>query len=109
MSAAMAGSRLFYFGTNEEVRLGDRVRIRRWIRKDLEGVVCYIPGVSPKHPELNSKDMPQWAIRIADGSLLLIGYAPDHRLGQPDRSVILVARGSAGGGDRGVLPTEKLE
>ena len=48
----MIGSRLFYFGTQEEVRLADRVAIRRLLRKELQGTVTYIPGISPQHGDL---------------------------------------------------------
>lgn len=81
-------SGLFYHGSKEEVRLGDRVRLRRWFRRPLDGVVCYIPGLSPVHPEIGSD---QWAIRVADGSLRVTVYSP--REAQPRQHIELVARG----------------
>ena len=49
MRSTDAGSitRLCYHGTNVEIRPGDRVRLKRWFRSPLDGVVCYLPGVSP--------------------------------------------------------------
>jgi hypothetical protein len=83
------GSRLFYYGTRDDVRLGDRVSIRRWLRGALEGVVCHIPGISPTHPELKRK----WAIELADGSLRVMVYSPDEA--QPRRKFRLIRRGDA--------------
>lgn len=81
-------SRLFYYGTREEVRLGDRVQIRRWFRRSLAGVVCHIPGVSPTHRELQR----EWAVQLEDGSLRVMVYSPDEA--QPQRKITLVGRGS---------------
>jgi hypothetical protein len=89
-SDAPRSSGLFYHGTKEEVRLGDCVRLRRWIRRPLEGVVCYIPGLSPVHPEIGSD---QWAIRLSDGSLSVTVYSP--REAQPRPHIELVARGES--------------
>ena len=87
-------SRLFYYGTDDEVRLGDRIRIRRWFRRSLEGVVCYIPGESPRHPEMESAYWgATWAIQLPDGSLRVLAYLPDQI--QPRRKFRLVARGAS--------------
>ncbi len=98
------GSGLFYFGTKEEVRLGDRVRVKRWLRKDLEGVVCYIPGCGPIHPDL---DVPEdgfqdWAIKLDDGMFLTAIYAPEHA--QPKKSIVLIGRGHG----ESLSPDERL-
>jgi hypothetical protein len=82
-------SRLFYHGTQDEVRLGDHVRIRRWLRRPLEGVVCYIPGLSPLHRELPR----EWAIQLPDGSLRVMVYSPDEA--QPRRKFELIERDAA--------------
>jgi hypothetical protein len=88
------GSRLFYFGTNEEVRLGDRVLMRRWLFRNIVGTVCYIPGISPLHSELGDD---QWAIRGDHGTVWAMGYFPDDkRYGQPRRRLVLLERGSGG-------------
>ena len=99
---AAPGSKLYYFGTREEVRLGDIVRIRRWLRRDLEGTVCYIPGVSPKNKSIEFEDVKQWGIRLRDGAVLLTIYAPEHV--QPTKDVEFVSRGEGGG----LEPDEEL-
>lgn len=82
-------SGLFYAGTKDEVRLGDRVRVKRWLRSHLEGVVSYVPGLSRYRRALGSD---QWAIRLADDdSDLLLVYAPDQV--QPPDKIVLVERG----------------
>lgn len=98
-----AGSGLFYHQAKEEVRLGDRVKIRRWIRRDLEGTVCYLPGISPLHQELEYEDVKQWAIRTDDGSVYPILYDPERF--QPPKHIILLARSDK----PGLQPTDHLE
>lgn len=86
----MIGSRLFYFGTQEEVRLADRVAIRRLLRKELQGTVTYIPGISPKHGDLEYEDVRQWAITCENGSTYPILYDPDNV--QPPKKIRLIGR-----------------
>lgn len=86
-------SGLFYFGTRDEVRLGDRVRVKRFLRRADEGVVCYIPGMSAPHRELEFGGMRRWAIQKPDGSLLVMAFAP-HQSGAR-RGIELVARGAS--------------
>jgi len=95
-------SRLFY-RTGEEVKLGDRVRMKRFLRRDLEGKVCYLPGISPRHDELEYEDVKQWAIRTDDGSVYPILYDPENF--QPPKRIVFVARTD----DQGLQPSEVLE
>src|SRR3569832_2509167 len=87
-------SGLFYHGTSDEVQLGDRVRLKRWFRPDLPGVVCYIPGISPRHSDLEYEGIRQWAIRCDDGSMRPMNYDPDVPGDQPPKNIFLVGRGS---------------
>jgi hypothetical protein len=100
-SDAPQTSGLYYHGTQDEVRLGDRVRLRRWFRRPLEGVVCYVPGLSPHHREIGAH---QWAIRLADGSLSVTAYSP--RQAQPRPHIELVDRGEP---PPSLDPTKRLE
>lgn len=93
MSEREVSSRLFYHGTNEEVRLGDRIRIRRFLFLVVEGVVCYIPGASPKHPDMEYDDYQFWAIQLKDGQIRQILYSPDEL--QPGRETRLLSRGES--------------
>ncbi len=99
------GSPLFYYGTTEEVQLGDHVRLRRRFRTDLKGVVSYIPGFSKMHSELEYDDVKQWAIRCDDGTIRAMAYYPNTPYGQPPKHIVLEARGSG----REILPNELLE
>ena len=92
-----------FYTTGEEVRLGDRIRIKRMIRRDQEGVVCYLPGISPRHPELEYEYVQQWAIKLDDGTVLAFGYNP--KKFQPKKHIILLGRTQA----MGIGPDEKLE
>jgi hypothetical protein len=89
------GSGLYYYGTDIEVRLGDRVQIRRLFRKPLAGVVCYIPGLSPPVDELEDSSMGEWAIRHPDGSITRMIYLPSRA--QPPKSNVFVSRGDLSG------------
>lgn len=100
----MHGSRLYYWRTSDEVRLGDRVRMTRWLRKPVLGTVCYIPGISPKHAELEDSAIKQWAIRSDDGAVFPILYDPERF--QPPKRIQLVERGPE---EVGLLPEERLD
>lgn len=84
------GSRLFYFGTQIEVRLGDRVRLKRWFRSDLEGIVCYLPGISPRNPYMENEYTIQWGIKATDGAVWIMVYCPERA--QPKKNLKFVAR-----------------
>ncbi len=85
-------SGLFY-ATGEEVELGDHVIMRRLFGKDIRGAVCYIPGISPRHREMEYADVRQWAIRSEDGqSVYPILYDPANF--QPPKKIRLVSRGA---------------
>ncbi len=97
--------RLFYWGTSEEVRLGDRVVMKRFLRKPLHGTVTYMPGVSPVHPEMEEPDFSRWAIAFDNGSVLSWLYTPDTL--QPEKRITLLERGSPD--YKGLQPDEELE
>lgn len=87
-----SGSGLWYFGTNNEVCLGDRVEVRGWFGVKYRGHVSYIPDISPKHRELEYEDIKQWAIESEDGTIYAILYDPDHF--QPPKYIRLISRGT---------------
>ena len=97
------GSRLFYHASDIEVELGDRVKMKRLIRRPVIGTVCYIPGLSDVHNELEYDDVQQWAIRSDDGSVYPILYSPETF--QPPKRIAFISRG-----DGSLLePNEHLE
>lgn len=96
------GSGLFYHGTDDDVRLGDGVEISRWFRSPVRGRVCYIPGISPKHRELEFSGFRMWAIRLDDGSFSVCRYSPEN---QPPKSIVLISRDQGGE----LMPDEQLE
>jgi hypothetical protein len=87
----MQRSRLYYHRTNVEVELGDRVLLKRFLRKSIRCTVCYIPGISPIHSELEFEDVKQWAIRASNGCVYPILYDPANF--QPPRRIVFVERG----------------
>ena len=97
------GSRLFYHASNIEVQLGDRVKMTRLIRRSTTGTVCYIPGLSEVHDELEYDDVQQWAIRSDDGSVYPILYCPETF--QPPKRIAFISRS----GENLLEPNEHLE
>ena len=86
-------SGLFYDGTTTEVELGDRVLLKRLLRRDIHGVVCYIPGVSRVHEQLEYDDVRQWAIRGPGGDVYPILYDPVRF--PPPRDIRFIGRGES--------------
>ncbi len=91
MVSATKRSRLFYHGTDVEVMLGDIVPVKRLIRRNVQGTVVYIPGISPKHPDIEDEYGPQWAIELENGRILLMIYWPEGS--QPKSDIKLIERG----------------
>ena len=98
-------SRLFYHGTDTEVQVGDRVVIKRWFWRRQFGHVCYIPGISQRHSDLEYDDVKQWAIRTDHRIVYAMVYAPDHRLGQPSKRIEFLGRTDT----PGITPDYPLE
>ena len=86
------GSGLFYFGTDVEVRLGDRILWKRLLRRSVQATVVYIPGLCPRHPDLEYEDIAQWAFELEDGSIAQMGYCPERS--QPKRNLQFIERGT---------------
>ena len=99
-----AAAKLFYYGTNVEVRLGDRIMWRRLFRRDIEGTVVYIPGISPVHPDLEYEGIRQWAVELDDGGILVMLYWPENRKGQPRSNIKFLGRGQP----KPLLPERRL-
>lgn len=98
---ALGCSGLRYYGTETDVRLGDRVRVRRgWFSGGFNAVVCYIPGVSEFHPDFEDRrgqdpgGIKQWALRASDGAIYPMIYWPEKH--QPLKRIEFVSRGQGG-------------
>ena len=87
------GSGLYYYGADTEVHLGDRVLVLRWFRAPRPAVVVYIPGLSPRHPDLENKEVELWALMHDDGSMRVMGYDPPNKNGQPSKRFRFIERG----------------
>ncbi len=98
-------ARLLYRDTDDEVRLGDRVLMKRLFRKPLHGTVVYMPGVSPPHAEMEWPEFSRWAIELDDGTVLAWPYVPGEL--QPSKRIKLLRRGSAE--FKGLRPSDELK
>jgi hypothetical protein len=86
-------SRLFYFGTDIEVEIGDRILWKRFWRRSREGKVVYIPGLCPKHPDLDFEGIGDWAFQLNDGTVYQSVYDPQRS--QPKRDIRFLGRSEA--------------
>ena len=86
-------SKLHYFGTDEDVRPGDRVQYTSLIlrRKRLATVVC-IPEKTAVELDVEKKQPEDWLIKFDDGTYTGWMYHPEEL--QPNKRLILVSRGA---------------
>ena len=88
-------SGLFYHGTPTEVKIGDRVKVKRLLGS-LEGIVAYIPGISPRRDDLLVEGDEDWLIRLDRGDFLSTPYLPEHPRAQPNKNIRFISRGCDG-------------
>ena len=96
--------RLLYFGTDDEVREGDRIEYRTlFLRRRKFGTVVYIPAKTAL--ELNEEKKPpdDWLIRFDDGTDAGWMYYPEES--RPIKRLRLVSRGA----DYQRITTDQLE
>jgi len=91
-----------YYGTDDDVRLGDVVEVSRWLRTKYRGVVTYIPGLSAHNAALEYDDVRQWAITSENGNIYPILFDPASF--QPPKHIRLVRRGH----EQHITPTDRL-
>jgi len=75
-SEASSLGKLYYRGTNIQIELGDEIVYKNIFGRKLKGTVCYLPGVSPKHTEMEYDNISNWAIRLANGTMFSWIYLP---------------------------------
>lgn len=102
VGAAAMTSKLFY-KSGEPVELGDHVAVYGWFGIKFRGNVSYIPGISPRHRQIDTDDVQRWAITAEDGTVYVMIYDPERS--QPSRRYRFLGRGT---GPR-VAPTDVLE
>jgi len=78
-----------YPGTNEPIRVGDIVRIRRWLRRDLRGVVDYV--YDPSKPSFREVNDPGFSVKIDEKRSIWAN--------EPDENILLVSRAREQGTD----------
>lgn len=84
---------MFYSDGTTELQLGDRVLVSRFLRKPLDGVVCYVPGYSKVHEEMAIDGLEFWAVSLDDGRVLAWPFLPGKRV---KSSITFVRRGDVG-------------
>lgn len=62
-----------YHNTETEVHLGDRVVYKHLLWGRSNGVVAYVPGVSPKHSNIG---LDQWVIKLEGGKCVFMVFYP---------------------------------
>ena len=80
-----------YFHGNTEVHVGDRVCVRGLFRRRM-GTVTYVPGISPKDPEMEHHSLTWVGIRVEGGNVFSTIVDPESfRL---KKNIAFVARGA---------------
>ncbi len=69
----MPPNRILYYGTEDELQLGDRIRIRNVFSSDELATVTYIPGQSP--PDKNIPDH-QFGFVTEEGDHYITDHEP---------------------------------
>lgn len=84
-------SKLFYFGTQDEVELGDRVQYTTLLlrRKQVGTIVC-IPEMTALERIAENKDPEDWLVRFDDGTFAGWMYHPEEV--QPRKRLSLLGR-----------------
>ena len=94
---------MFYADGVTDLRLGDRVEIRRFLRKPLKGVVCYVPGQCKPNRDMQGEGLEDWGVSLEDGSIIAWVFLPEKTV-KP--SIKLISRGDVG--DRLLKPDVPL-
>ena len=85
--------RLLYFGTDEEVREGDRIEYTTFLlRRKVLGTVTYIPEKTALELDKEKKPPDDWLIRFDDGTDAGWMYHPEEL--QPKKRLRLISRGA---------------
>lgn len=80
-----------YYGTDQEVRIGDLVSVKFWLFRKCVGRITYVPGVSDLKRELE-RDGLAWIRMKAEDGTVIDSVVVDGSLG---RGVQLLARSGA--------------
>lgn len=72
---------LCYHSTNTKIKLGDHVIYTTWFGlKKTNSRVCYIPGVSDQHEEMDDTDLSSlWAITYGSNDIVQMLYVVDDK------------------------------
>ena len=84
---------MFYRDGTTELRLGDRMLFKRFLRRPIPGIVCYIPGLCKPHPEMSIEGLQYWAFRLGDGTVVSFPFLSGQKVGN---TISFLKRGDVG-------------
>jgi len=87
----LKNNKLYYYGTNIDVRLGDKVMYKEWGLFNKEATVVYLPGQSEIHKNIGDD---QWAIELNDSKELIIMPFFPHYDPYTLKKIKFIARGT---------------
>ena len=71
-------AKLLYFGTDDEIRVGDRVEYRTFfLRRKVPGIVVHIPEKTARELDDEKKPPEDWLIKLDDGTYTGWMYFPE--------------------------------
>jgi hypothetical protein len=84
------------------MQLGDRIRIRRFLRPAITATIDYLSGESAAYPEFEVEGLIAFAIRSSSNRYVAWMRSPGHRL---TRKFELISRGTS---EKPIAPRDKV-
>jgi len=90
----MESNKLYYYGTDIDVQLGDKIIYKEWGLFNKPATVVYVPGQSKVH---NSIGDDQWAIELDNSKDLIVMPFFPHYDPYTLKKIKFISRGSTDG------------
>lgn len=96
-----------YFETGEPARLNDKVLVKRLFFFKTEGIMVYVPGISPPHPEMEIEGLKYIGVQMPGASIYSVPVDPSTN--ELPANIRLIDRGEEHDNENCLSPDEELE